>query len=50
MKNPFPSEKPLHWVGSSKKDLLNFPEELVDELGYVLGVVQQGGIPPSVKH
>src|ERR1019366_955807 len=50
MKNPFSSEKPLHWVGSSKKDLLNFPEEVVDELGYVLGVVQQGGIPPSVKH
>lgn len=50
MKPAYSSEKPLHWVGSSKKDLLKFPEGVVDELGYALGVVQQGGMPPSVKH
>lgn len=42
-------EKPLHWVGSSKKDLLGFPEEVVDNVGYALGAVQYGGHPPSAK-
>ena len=42
-------EKPLHWVGSSKKDLLAFPREVVDDLGYSLSVVQHGGMPPSAK-
>jgi phage-related protein len=42
-------EKPLHWVGSSKKDLLGFPEGVVDNIGYALGVVQLGGHPPSAK-
>jgi phage-related protein len=48
-RKPPPPEKPLHWVGSSKKDLLTFPEKVVDDLGYALGVVQQGGVPPSAK-
>lgn len=43
------TEKPLHWVGSSKKDLLSFPGEVVDDLGYALSVVQHGGMPPSAK-
>jgi len=42
-------EKPLHWVGSSKKDFLAFPEEVVDDIGYALGAVQYGGHPPSAK-
>lgn len=46
--SPF-TDKPLYWVGSSKKDLLNFPGEVVDDVGYALGVVQQGGMPPSAK-
>ena len=48
-RKPPPPEKPLHWVGSSKKDLLTFPEKVVDDFGYALGVVQQGGVPPSAK-
>jgi phage-related protein len=43
------SEKPLHWVGSSKKDLLSFPAAVVDDFGYTLGVVQMGGVPRSAK-
>ena len=39
----------MHWVGSAKKDLLGFPEEVVDDFGYALGLVQQGGVPPSAK-
>lgn len=46
---PTTTEKPLHWVGSSKKDLLGFPVEVVDDLGYALSVVQLGGRPPSSK-
>ncbi len=29
-----PELKPLHWVGSSKKDLLALPEEVADIFGY----------------
>ena len=49
MKSSLPREKPLHWVGSARKDLLSFPAEVVDDFGYVLGVVQSGGKPPSAK-
>jgi phage-related protein len=42
-------EKPLHWVGSSKRDLLGFPEEVVDNVGYALGVVQHGGHPTDIE-
>ena len=42
-------EKPVHWVGSSKKDLLAFPGDVVDDFGYALSVVQHGGTPPSAK-
>jgi len=44
-----PGEKPLHWVGSSKKDLLALPAEIVSRIGFALGVVQFGGRPPSAK-
>ena len=43
------TERPLHWVGSAKRDLLGFPEDVVDDFGYALGVVQMGGQPPSAK-
>jgi len=46
---PAPPEKPLHWVGSAKKDLLAFPSDVVDDFGYALSVVQYGGRPPSTK-
>jgi phage-related protein len=49
MDRPSPGEKPLRWIGSSKKDLLTFPSGVVDDMGYALGVVQQGRLPPSAK-
>ena len=48
MKRALP-EKPLHWVGSAKDDLLEFPEEVVDDFGYALYLVQIGGKPPNAK-
>ena len=44
-----PSEKPLHWVGSAKKDLLALPDEVIDDIGYALGAVQLGATPPQAK-
>ena len=49
MRIPPRTERPLHWVGSAKRDLLDFPEDVVDEFGYGLGVVQMGGQPPAAK-
>jgi phage-related protein len=42
-------ERPLHWVGSAKKDLLRFPEDVVRAFGYTLGLVQAGQTPPAAK-
>ena len=42
-------EKPLDWVGSSKRDFLSFPEAVKDEMGNALGVAQFGGKHPSAK-
>ncbi len=48
IKRAFP-EKPLHWVGSAKDDLLEFPDAVVDDIGYALYLVQIGGKPPNAK-
>jgi len=35
--------KPVIWVGSSRKDLREFPEPVQDRMGYALYVAQRGG-------
>lgn len=47
--NRAPGEKPLFWTGSSKDDLLAFPEAVIDEIGTALSVAQFGGKHPSAK-
>jgi len=42
-------EKPLDWVGSSKRDFLAFPEPVKAELGNALGLAQFGGKHPKAK-
>lgn len=42
-------EKPLDWVGSSKKDFLGFPDAVKNEMGNALGLAQFGGKHPSAK-
>jgi phage-related protein len=42
-------ERPLNWVGSSKRNFLEFPSEVIDEMGNALGVAQFGGTHPSAK-
>lgn len=44
-----PGEKPLFWIGSSREDLLAFPETVKDEIGTALSVAQFGGKHPSAK-
>jgi len=38
-----PSLKPVIWVGSSRKDMRTFPEQVQDHMGYALYVAQRGG-------
>lgn len=44
-----PGERPLFWAGTSKRDLLDFPEAVKDEIGVALSVAQFGGKHPSAK-
>lgn len=44
-----PGEKLLFWVGSSKRDLLTFPDAVIDEMGTALSVAQFGGKHPKAK-
>jgi phage-related protein len=41
--------KPLHWTGSSKKDLLAMPAAVVDVFGYALFLAQAGSKHPQAK-
>lgn len=42
-------EKQLIWVGSSKKDLLTFPDDVKDVIGYALNCAQFGETHPDAK-
>ena len=48
-RQPVSGERPLVWVGSSKSDLLAFPNPVVAEFGNALGVAQFGGTHTSAK-
>ncbi len=41
--------KPLIWVGSSRKDLREFPDPVQDQMGYALYVAQLGGKHRNAK-
>ena len=49
MRKPGRGEDPLYWVGSSKRDLLAFPEAVKDGIGTALSVAQFGGKHPAAK-
>jgi hypothetical protein len=40
-------EKPLHRVGSSKRDFLSFPAVIKEDMGSALGIAQFGGTAPA---
>ncbi len=41
--------KPVLWIGSSKKDLRNMPEEVRSEFGHSLREIQKGKDPGNTK-
>ena len=43
------AEKPVHWIGSSKRDLLTFPRQVVSDMGYAVGLAQLGSKHPEAK-
>lgn len=43
------NEKPVTWVGPSKKELGTFPEDVVDAIGFALGDVQNARMPANAK-
>jgi len=42
-------ERPLDWIGSSKRDFMQFPDRVKAELGNALGIAQFGGTHPNAK-
>jgi len=46
---PAADEKPLHWVGSSKRDFSSFPTAVKEDMGNALGIAQFGGTAPTAK-
>lgn len=49
MRMPARGERPLYWMGSTKRDLLTFPEAVQDGIGTALSVAQFGGKHPAAK-
>ena len=49
MYNMSGSERPVLWVGSSRKDLRGFPREVRRHIGQALYTAQQGETDPSAK-
>jgi phage-related protein len=41
--------RPLEWIGSSKKDLIALPAQVVDVFGYALHLAQTGGRHDQAK-
>jgi phage-related protein len=46
---PAVTEKPLHWVGASKRGFLAFPTAVKQDMGNALGIAQFGGTAPTAK-
>jgi phage-related protein len=44
-----PGEKPLYWVGASKRDLMAMPAAVIRHIGTALSVAQYGGKHPDAK-
>ena len=43
------AQKPLVWAGASKKDFLEFPRQVIQDVGYALYLAQCGDRPPNAK-
>jgi phage-related protein len=43
------TDKPIYWIGSSKDDISNFPEEAKRKAGFQLRSLQRGQLPSDFK-
>ena len=43
------TDKPLEWMGRSKEDLMDFPEDARRKAGFELQPIQQGDAASDVK-
>lgn len=43
------SYRPLFWIGSAKRDLLTFPDEVQQTVGFALHLAQSGEEHPGAK-
>jgi phage-related protein len=41
--------KRIDWIGSSKENIADFPEEVRQDVGYALFIAQKGGKSPDAK-
>ena len=41
--------KPLRWIASSKRDLLTFPDDVQQAMGYAIHIAQMGGLHDDAK-
>ena len=48
-RKPAAGEKPLIWVGASKRDLLAMPDAVIRHIGSARSVAQYGGKHPDAK-
>ncbi len=42
-------KKPVIWIGSSKRDFMEFPHDVKNEMGHALYIAQKGSKHPSSK-
>jgi phage-related protein len=47
--HPAPDEKPVLWIGQSKRDLLDFPAPVIRRIGMALAFAQFDAKHPSAK-
>ncbi len=43
------TDKPLEWIGRSKEDLMDFPDDARRKAGFELRSIQQGDVASDVK-
>ncbi|MBC5764464.1 type II toxin-antitoxin system RelE/ParE family toxin [Ramlibacter albus] len=44
-----PPRKPVKWVGSAKRDLVDMPDDVQDVFGFAIDMAQAGGRHPDAK-
>jgi phage-related protein len=49
MAKPLPALKPVIWMGSSRRDVSAFPDDVKCHVGYALYLAQQGGKHEDAK-